>query len=131
MITIYVLLSRAFQYCIWHTGNYICCRLSHCLQLARELFLYNLASVSDVAHEREGNLDARPRSRNKRGGELPVVRLSRFSRCRNPLPLSFQTPATQAIYNLKSEQLFMQHTDLAFLCKEHIASLPHFVCSEK
>ena len=129
MITIYVLLSRAFQCCIWHTGNYICCRLSHCLQLARELFLYNLASVSDV--EREGNLDARPRSQNKRGGGLPVVRLSRFSRCRNPLPLSFPTPATQAIYNLKSEQLFMHLTDLAFLCKEHISSLPHFVCSEK
>ena len=129
MVTICVLLSRAFQCCIWHTGNYICCQLSHCLQLARELFLYNLASVSDV--EREGNLDGRPRSRNKRGGELPVVRLSRFSRCRNPLLLPFQTPATQAIYNLKSEQLFMQLTDLAFLCKEHIASLPHFVCSEK
>ena len=129
MVTICVLLSRAFQHCIWHTGNYICCRLSHCLQLAGELFLYNLASVLDV--EREGNLDARPRSRSKRGGELPVVRLSRFSRCRNPLPLSFQTPATQAIYNLKSEQLYMQLTDLAFLCKEHISSLPHYVCSEK
>ena len=129
MVTICVLLSRAFQHCIWHTGNYIGCRLSHCLQLAGELFLYNLASVSD--DEREGNLVAIPRWRNKREGELPVMRLSRFSRCRNPLPLSFQKPATQAIYNLKSEQLYMQLTDLAFLCKEHISSLPHYVCSEK
>ena len=129
MVTICVLLSRAFQHCIWHTGNYICCRLSHCLQLAGELFLYNLASVSGV--EWEGNFVAIPRWRNKREGELPVVRLSRFSRCQNPLPLSFQKPATQAIYNLKSEQLYMQLTDLAFLCKEHISSLPHYVCSEK
>ena len=131
MLTICVLLSRAFQYCIWHTGNYICCRWSHCLQLAGELFLFNLACVSGV--EREGNLVARPRSRNKREGELPVVRLSRFSRGRNPLPLSFQKPATQVIYNLKSEQLYVQLTeltDLAFLCKEHNASLPHFVCIE-
>lgn len=128
MVTICVLLSRAFQHCIWHTGNYLCCRLSDCLQLAGELFPYNLACVSGV--EREGELVARPRWRNKREGELPVVRLSLFSRCRNPLPLSFQKPATQAIYNLKSGQLYMQLTDLAFLCKEHISSLPHFVCIE-
>ena len=128
MVTICVLLSRAFKHCIWHTGNYICCRLSHCLQMAGELFLYNQACVSGV--EREGNLVARPRWRNKI--EVGTPRRAPFSLLALPeSPSSFLSKACHASYLQPKEQLYMQLTDLAFLCKEHISSLSHFVCSEK